>query len=303
MATMTKPERDRPARAAAPWTETSAFTRGRRRLVASAARHAVLLACSALFVLPFVWMLATSLKTNQQVVAIPPEWVPNPFSWRNYPDALDAVPFVRYAGNTAFISLVTIVGSVLSNATVAYGFACLTWRGRDALFVVVLASLMLPFQVTVIPLFIVFARLGWTNTYLPLTVPSFFANAFFIFLLRQFFRRIPRDYADAARIEGANELQILWQIMVPLARPALITVALFQFLYSWNDFLGPLIYLNDESLFTLSLGLANMQSNFGLSQFGQIMAASTMIVLPAIIAFTVAQRYFISGISGTGIKG
>ena len=300
MATMTK--RDRPATATA-WSETSTFTRGRRRLVASVLRHTVLIACSLLFVLPFIWMVATSLKTNQQVVTIPPEWIPNPFNWRNYPDALEAVPFVRYAGNTVFICVVTIVGSVLSNATVAYGFACLQWKGRDALFIVVLASLMLPFQVTLIPLFILFARLGWTNSFLPLTVPSFFANAFFVFLLRQFFRRIPRDYADAARLEGANEFQILWQIMVPLARPALVTVALFQFLYSWNDFLGPLIYLNDESKFTLSLGLANMQSNFGLSQFGQIMAAATMIVLPAIIVFAIAQRSFISGIASSGIKG
>lgn len=267
------------------------------------ARHAMLLACSFLFILPFIWMASTSLKTNQQVVAFPPEWFPNPIRWQNYADALNVVPLLRYAWNTTVICFFSVIGAVISNAIVAYGFSRLEWWGRDGLFFVVLASLMLPFQVTMIPLFILFARIDWTNTFLPLTVPAFFGNAFYIFLLRQFFLRIPRDFSDAARLEGANEWQILWQIMVPLARPALITVALFQFLFSWNDFLGPLLFLNDQSKFTLSLGLANMQSNLGLSQFGQIMAAATMIVTPVLIAFLIAQRYFIEGIATSGIKG
>jgi multiple sugar transport system permease protein len=197
----------------------------------------------------------------------------------------------------------TIAGALISNTIVAYGFSRVEWRGRDAVFVVVLASLMLPYQVTMIPLFILFSKIGWTNTFLPLTVPSFFGNAFYIFLLRQFFRGIPRDYTEAAKLEGATELQILWQIIVPLARPALITVALFQFLFAWNDFLGPLLYLNDDTKFTLSLGLANMQSALGLSQFGQIMAVATMTVVPVLLVFIAAQRFFIQGIATSGLKG
>ena len=301
MATITQP--GRPAVAGGAWIQSTPAARRRRRLVGALLRHAVLLACSALFILLFLWMVGTTLKTNQQVVTYPPEWIPNPVHWRNYADALDAAPLLRYAWNTTRICLVTIVGAVVSNAIIAYGFARLEWRGRDALFVIVLASLMLPFQVTMIPLFLIFARLDWTNTYLPLTVPAFFGNAFFIFLLRQFYLRIPRDYSDAARLEGASEFRILRDIIVPLSRPALITVALFQFLASWNDFLGPLLFLNDEAKFTLSLGLANMQSNYGLSQFGQIMAAATMIVAPVLIAFLLAQRHFIHGIATSGLKG
>ena len=154
-----------------------------------------------------------------------------------------------------------------------------------------------------IPLFILFSKIHWVNTFLPLTVPAFLGNAFYIFLLRQFFRNIPRDYTDAAKLEGATELQILTQIVIPLARPALITVALFQFLFSWNDFLAPLLYLNDASKFTLSLGLANMQSSLGLSQFGQIMAVATMTVVPVLVVFAVAQRFFIQGIATAGLKG
>lgn len=295
-------ERGRPSVAAGGWIESRTAAR-RRRVATTLVRHGALLACSALFILPFVWMVGTSLKTNQQAVAYPPQWIPNPFAWRNYADALDAVPLLRYGWNTTRICLVTIVGALLSNALVAYGFSRVEWRGRDPLFVLVLATMMLPAQVTMIPLFLIFARLDWTNTYLPLTVPSFFGNAFFIFLLRQFFLRIPRDYTDAARLEGASELRILRDIVVPLARPALITVALFQFLGSWNDFLGPLLYLNDQEKFTLSLGLANMQSNYGLSQYGQIMAAATMTVAPVLIAFLVAQRYFVQGIATSGLKG
>lgn len=275
----------------------------RRRALGTISRHLVLILCSAAFILPFLWMVGTSLKTNEQVLAFPPTWIPSPLQWSNYPDALDSVPVMRYAANTAFISLSTILGALVSNTLVAYGFAVVEWKGRDTLFIAVLATLMLPYQVTMIPLFILFSKIHWTNTFLPLIVPAYFGHAFYIFLLRQFFRGIPRDYPDAARLEGASELQILWQIIVPLAKPVLITVALFQFLFSWNDFLGPLIYLNDESKFTLSLGLANMQSALGLSQFGQIMAVATLTVMPVLIIFIAAQRFFIQGIATSGLKG
>lgn len=292
-----------PTARSTPRTQNHAKTIPFRRYFASLLRHALLMVIGAAFILPFIWMLGTSLKTNQQAISYPPEWLPNPIHWRNYPDALDAAPLLRYAWNTVQICLIAIVGAVFSNALIAYGFSRVEWKGRDAVFVIVLATLMLPFQVTMIPLFLIFARIDWTNTYLPLTVPAYFGNAFFIFLLRQFFLRIPRDYSDAARLEGANELRILWDIIVPLARPALITVALFQFLGSWNDFLGPLLYLNDERKFTLALGLANMQSTYGLSQYGQIMAAATMTVAPVVTAYFLAQRYFIQGIATSGLKG
>ena len=279
------------------------YRRSPRKVAGSLGRHAVLILCALAFLLPFVWMLGTSLKTNSQVLAFPPTWVPNPIQWSNYSDALDRVPVLTYAGNTAIICIATIIGALISNTLVAYGFARLEWKGRDALFIVVLATLMLPYQVTMIPLFILFSKIHWVNTFLPLTVPAFLGNAFYIFLLRQFFRNIPRDYTDAAKLEGATELQILTQIVIPLARPALITVALFQFLFSWNDFLAPLLYLNDASKFTLSLGLANMQSSLGLSQFGQIMAVATMTVVPVLIVFAVAQRFFIQGIATAGLKG
>jgi multiple sugar transport system permease protein len=274
-----------------------------RFLVKSIFRHLVLLTLSAAFILPFLWMVATSLKANKQILAFPPVWIPDPLQWSNYTDALDSVPFFRYAGNTATICAFTIIGALISNSIVAYGFACIRWKGRDAIFVLVLASLMLPYQVTMIPLFILFSRIHWTNTYLPLIVPAFFGNTFYIFLLRQFFRGIPQDYLDAARMEGAREFQIFYQIVLPLARPVLITVALFQFLFAWNDFLGPLLYLNDERKYTLSLGLANMQSALGLSQFGQIMAVATLTVVPVLAAFIVAQRFFIQGIATSGLKG
>lgn len=285
------------------WAARGSRARRLRRAGGAVLRHGILLLVAAAFILPFVWMVGTSFKTNQQAIAYPPTWFPKPLQWRNYPDALDAAPILRYAWNTTRICLVTVVGAVLSNCLIAYGFARVEWKGRDAIFVLVLATLMLPFQVTMIPLFLVFARLNWTNTYLPLTVPAFFGNAFFIFLLRQFFLRLPRDFSDAARLEGASDLRILWDIIVPLSRPAIITVALFQFLASWNDFLGPLLYLNDEKKFTLSLGLANMQSTYGLSQYGQIMAAATLTVGPVVIAFFLAQRHFIQGIATSGLKG
>lgn len=273
------------------------------RPVATLARHALLFLCAAAFILPFAWMIVTSLKTNQQILRYPPEWIPDPIRWANYTDAFQSIPLLRYATNTTLICIVTVAGALVSNTLIAYGFARVEWRGREALFVVVLASLMLPFQVTIVPLFLLFSRIGWINTFLPLTVPAFFGNAFYIFLLRQFFLGIPRDFTDAAKLEGATELQILRHIILPLARPALISVALFQFLFSWNDYLGPLIFINDQDNFTLALGLANMQSALGLSQFGQIMAAAAMIVVPVLIVFIVAQRFFIEGITASGLKG
>jgi multiple sugar transport system permease protein len=259
-------------------------------------RHGALIFLGILFVTPFLWLLSTSLKTNDQIVQSSPAWIPKPATLQNYANAFGTAPLLEYGKNTLIVTVFSVLGALCSNTLVAYGFSRIRWRGREFLFVVTLATLMLPFQVTMVPLFIMFSRLHWTNTFLPLIVPCFFGNAFYIFLLRQFFLGIPRELSEAARIEGASELQIIWHIILPLARPALFTVALFQFLFSWNDFLGPLIYLNDQSKFTLALGLANMQSAIGLSDFGMIMAAAAVTVAPVILLFIFTQRYFIEGI-------
>jgi multiple sugar transport system permease protein len=248
------------------------------------------------FTTPFLWLLSTSLKTNEQIVQSSPDWIPRPATLQNFLNAFQTVPLLEYGKNTLIVTLFSVLGALCSNTLVAYGFSRIQWRSREFFFIITLATLMLPFQVTMVPLFVMFSRLHWTNTFLPLIVPCFFGNAFYIFLLRQFFLGIPRELSEAARIEGASELQILWHIILPLARPALFTVALFQFLFSWNDFLGPLIYLNDQSKFTLALGLANMQSAIGLSDFGMIMAAAAVTVLPVILLFIFTQRYFIEGI-------
>ena len=274
-----------------------------RRAVRRLFRHLFLILLSLLFLAPFVWMVSTSFKTNAQVVEWPPRWLPNPLHPANYPDVFESVPLLTYAKNTLIVTSLSVIGAVISNAVIAYGFARIRWPGRDVLFIITLGTLMLPFQVTMIPLFIMFSKMGWVNTFLPLIVPAFLGNAFYIFLLRQVYLGISEEFSEAARIEGASDLHILWHIIVPLARPALLSVALFQYLASWNDFLGPLLYLNDASKFTLALGLANMQSALGLSDFGQIMAAATMIVLPVIGVFMFTQRYFLEGIAASGLKG
>ena len=248
-------------------------------------------------------MLSTSLKTDQQVLRYPPTWIPKPWMWGNFIAAFNFVPFATYLRNSLLVATLSVVGVTISCSLPAYAFARLEWPGRDLLFVIVISTIMLPFQVTMIPLYVIFNKVGWINTLYPLIAPHFFGNAFFIFLLRQFFRGIPREFSDSALIDGAGELRILWSIILPLARPALMVVALFQFLNSWNDFLLPLIYLNDRKWFTISLGLAEMQSSYGLSRFSLIMAAASLFTIPIIVLFFFAQRSFIQGITFTGLKG
>lgn len=277
-----------------------------RRYLTPVIKHAVLLSFCAFFLLPWVWMISTSLKTPQQVFRLPVEWIPNPVHPINYWDAFFGdpnQPLLLYMRNTVVIAVFSIIGAVLSNTIIAYGFACINWPGRDKVFLIVLATLMLPFQVRMIPLYLVFKNLGWINTYLPLIVPTFFGSAFFIFLLRQFFRTIPRELFDAAYIDGATDLGILFRIVLPLVRPAIAVVALFEFINSWNDFLGPLLYLNDKLKFPIALGLRNMQNAYGIADFGRIMAASTVTVLPIVILFFFAQKTFIQGVTFTGLKG
>jgi multiple sugar transport system permease protein len=226
------------------------------------------------------------------------------FRWENFPQAVRAMRhFWRYLGNTLILCVLNVVGTVLSSALVAYGFSRLEWRGREALFGLLLATMMIPFPVVMVPLYGLFRSLGWVGSLKPLWVGSFFANAFNVFLLRQFFRTIPKDLSEAARIDGCGEFRIFWQIILPLCRPALVVVGLFTFLGAWNDFLGPLIYLTDERDFTLALGLAAMKSSeSGATEWHYLMAASTLVILPVITLFFIAQRSFIEGIALTGTK-
>ncbi|MCX7919346.1 MAG: carbohydrate ABC transporter permease [bacterium] len=267
--------------------------------------HTVLIIGAIIFALPFVWMLATSLKTDLQIEDVSSIYrmlVPNPVQWSNYYKALTYISFLKYLWNTIYVTIMSIIGVIISCSLVAYSFARLRWPGRDATFLVLLSTMMLPAQVTMIPIFLIFTKLGWVNTLKPLWVPAFLGNAFFIFLLRQFFLTIPTDLEDAAKIDGCSYFSIFVRIMLPLIRPAIATVVIFQFMGAWNDFLNPLIYIHDKDLMTLSLGL---QSFFNLhgAEWSKLMAASTMMTLPVILLFFFAQKHFIQGITLTGIKG
>jgi len=292
-----------PALATSPKPKTRSNQVTARRLTTSLLKHGALIFFGLFFIFPLIWMLSTALKTDKQVLSYPPSWIPSPVMWGNFIDAFFFVPFGTYLINTLIVTLLSVIGVVISSVLPAYAFARMEWPGREWVFVLVISTIMLPFQVTMIPLYVIFSRIGWTNTLLPLIVPHFFGNAFFIFLFRQFFRGIPNELSDAALIDGAGELRILTSIILPLSKPAIMVVALFQFLNSWNDFLTPLIYLNDTRWFTISLGLAQMQSSYGLSRFSLIMAATSLFTVPVIILFFFAQRSFIQGITFTGMKG
>lgn len=266
-------------------------------------RYGVLIFLGTLFLIPFFWMVSTSLKPLAQILTWPPQWIPNPFVWSNYPRALTYFPFFKYLLNTLYYGVTTVVGVLISSSLVAYGFSRIKWPGRDVMFFIMLATMMLPFQVLMIPLFILFRHIGWVGSYKPLIVPTFFGSSVFsTFLLRQFFLTIPESLSDAARIDGASELGIYARIILPLSKPALATVALFQFLYAWNDFLGPLIYINKASLYPISLGLNSFLTSYGLTQWGLLMAAATVATLPMVVLFFLAQKTFVQGITLTGIK-
>jgi len=263
----------------------------------------LLCAGSLLMTLPFLWMVSTSLKETSQIWVFPPQWIPQPVRWENYTEALTSLPFGRYALNTLIITIATTLGVVLTSSLCAYGFARLQFPGRDLIFMIVLTAIMIPYAVLLIPQYIMFRYLGWIDTYLPLTVPVWFGGgAFNIFLLRQFFRTIPGELSDAARIDGASELGIYWRIIMPLAGPALAAVAIFTVLNTWNDFLGPLVYISSQDKFTLALGLAQFRGLYA-TQWQYLMAASTVVVVPTLVLFFMAQRYFIQGVVLTGLKG
>ncbi len=265
------------------------------------AAMAVLASVSFFILFPAVWMLSTSLKPDDQVAFA--NWIPNPILWSNYIDGWTSMPFTKYTINTTLYSIVVVLADLLSNSLVAYGFSRLRFPGRDILFGALLATMMIPGMVTMIPQYIMFAKLGWVGTYLPLTVPHLFAGAFFTFLLRQFFMGLPQELSEAARIDGANDLWIWWKVVLPLSKPVLATVAIFSFEGAWNDYVGPVLYLNDSNLYTLQVGLALFKSTSD-TPWQELMATSIVVMLPIIIIFSTFQRYFVegAGISG-GIKG
>jgi len=272
-------------------------------------KYAILIVLSASFVLPLYWMAASALKNQSQVYTIPPIWFPNPPRWSNYWEAWNVDDFDLYTLNTVFRYAIPVtIGSVVSNALVAYGFSRIRWPGREVMFTICLMTMMIPGQVTMVPVFIIFRRLGWVNSYRPMVVPAYFASAYTIFMLRQFFRTIPNELSDAAYIDGAGEFGILWYIILPLVKPALAVVALSAFMGAWNDYMGPLIYINNTDLYPLTMGLARLSAS--LNQVGikelaypYLMAMSTIVTLPTVLIFFLAQRTFIEGITLTGIKG
>lgn len=258
---------------------------------------------AAVFLLPFFWMLSTSLKGSEQIFTYPPRWIPKPLLWQNYRDVLTTMPFLRYLFNTTFITVMSIIGVVLSSSLVAYTFARLRWKGRDSLFLFIIGTMMLPAQVTMVPVFVLYKHIGWLDSFKPLVVPLFFGGgAFNIFLMRQFFLTIPQELSDAARIDGCSELRIYWSIILPLSKPAVATIAILVFMMQWNDFLGPLIFLSSKSKGTLALGLAMLVGQH-TAEYGMLMAASVLLLIPVVVIFFLFQRYFVQGLMMTGIKG
>lgn len=261
----------------------------------------LLISISLLYLIPFYWMFNTALKSNPELAIMPPTLLPSSWEWNNFGKALTMIPFLHYFLNTIIYTTLVVIGAVCSNLIVAYGFSCIEWPGRDLVFYLVLITIFIPFPIAIIPLFDLFAWLHWINTLLPLIVPAFLGSAFYIFLLRQFLLQLPKELLDAARIDGASEWHILWLVVMPMARPALAVVAILSGIAAWNDFMGPLIYLQDDNMHTLSIGLQVFRSTHDV-QFNLLMAASIMVILPIIILFFLCQRFFIEGITSVSIK-
>lgn len=269
----------------------------RRHPAARVLVHLALVTVCLVLVFPLLWMLSTSLKPIEQTMVTPPRWVPETVRFRNYVETVQYIPFWTYTKNTMFTCVLASFGATFSSALVAYSFTRLEWPGKTVLFGLTLATMMVPFPVLMVPLYSVFKALGWLGSLKPLWVPSFFGSAFNIFLLRQFFMRIPRSLPEAMTLDGASELTIFLRGYLPLSTAPLAVAAFFQFLYSWNDFIGPLLYLTDQDTFTLSLGLQFYQSQLGGTQWHYLMAASLLTTLPIVILFFFMQRWFLSGLS------
>lgn len=261
--------------------------------------YLLMTAIGLVLITPLLWMVFTSLKPMEEIVRYPPTFFPEKIVWQNYLDTITAFPFWRYARNTLWITVLVVFGNVLSNSFIAYGFAKLDFPGKKLMFALVLSTMMIPGFVTMIPQYVLFSKIGWVGTYLPLIVPSFFGNAFNIFLMRQFYLSINDELIEAAEIDGANHFYIWSRLMLPLTKPALITIAINSFNAAWNDFLGPLLYIQDQEKYTLQIGLQVFQ-NQATTQWNYLMAGATLVLIPTILMFFFAQRYFIEGIDLTG---
>lgn len=273
-----------------------------RRALRTVFTHLILAVLVAAFAAPLLWMISTSLKENAQLYANPPRWIPDPVHWSNYPAAFLRMSFARMLGNTVLVSALSSIGMMLSSSLAAYSLGKLEWAGKRLIFALTVAVMMVPGPVTMIPEFVLFHKLGWVGTLLPLIMKPALGVPVYIFMMRQFFKGLPSELQQAARIDGASESYIYWRIMLPLAMPAVLAAGLFQFLASWNDFLGPLLYLNNPKWYTLSLGLQQFQSEIN-TEWGLLMAAAFMMVAPVMLLFFLLQKTFVQGVTFTGIKG
>ena len=295
-----------PLRPAQPATQRSAVRwrerRSSQQLLQDIFLYPLTIIGAGVMLIPLLWLLSSSLKSTAMIFVYPPQWIPNPIRWENYTDVFRVIPFAQFTLNTVIVTGTALFGQLLSASLVAFGFARLRFPGRDMLFLVLLGTIMIPYHITLIPTFVLFRILGWLDTWLPLIVPYWFGGgAFYIFLLRQFFMRLPLELDDAASIDGATIFGIFWRIILPQAKPALGVVAVFSFLNHWNDFFGPLIYLNSPEKYTLAIGI-NLFRSFQTTEWNLLMAASVMISLPCILLYALAQRFFIQGVVFTGLK-
>jgi multiple sugar transport system permease protein len=280
-------------------------------LVGSVLPRIILIAAAVLFIIPFYWMVVSALKSTQELTKFPPTLIPGALVWQNFIDAVNYIPFGLYTLNSLIITVGITIGAVLSNTVVAYGFSRIQWPGRNAMFYICIATLFLPYPVILVALFDIFGRLpsfglqgakSWVDTFLPLIVPAFFGNPFYIFLMRQFMLGIPRELSDAARVDGASEVQTFWKVIMPLTKPAIVVVAIFAAVAAWNEFLLPLLYLQENSKYPLAVGLAFYTSQHDVA-YNLLMAAATLVVLPVVVIFLLAQRFFVEGITVGGVKG
>ena len=275
-----------------------------RRVLHAILVYALVLPGAALFILPLLWMLSTALKDPKQIFVFPPQWIPDPILWSNFSEGWnDFLPFNRFLLNSLIITTNNIIGNLVSCCLAAFAFARLRARGRNFFFVLVLCTMLLPIEVTVIPQYVLFSRLGWNDSWRPLMVPPWFGWPFFIFLLRQFFMSIPRELDEAARLDGASSWRILWNIILPLAKPALATVVIFAFIGNWNNFLYPLIYIRSTERQVLAVGLNMFRGAYGNTNYHYMMAVAVLVLLPVLLVFFFGQRLFVRGIALTGLKG
>lgn len=264
----------------------------------------VLAAAAIIFVAPILWMLSTALKEAEDIFVMPPQWIPDPIVFTNFADVFTKMDFLQYLQNTIWVSVLPVFGQLLAVPLVVYSITKIDWKGAKIIFPLVLITMMIPWQVTQIPMYTTWSKLGFVNTFVPLVLPAFFGSPYYIYLMRQFMKGIPNSLIDAARIDGANDLTILYRVVMPLCKPIIVTVALLVFIAAWNDFNGPLMYLQQSDKYTLSVGLQNVMSNNTLKrQYNLVMAAVTMFSLPLMIVFAIFQKQFISGIATGGVKG